>query len=278
MIQDIGEHVYHNEFEIAEPKDEDLVYVFADRKVLLKDNGTSLLTYQDARELFGEEGSYIYLVSVDQCRAFLYWTKETPAVGREGLIWAHQNVFRTWKPQWQGFLSITAASLNRWYQAHRFCGSCGHPMTKSTMERMLVCDHCGHSEYPKICPAVIVAVVDGDRIVLTKYRGRNFTKYALVAGFCEIGETLEDTVRREVMEEVGLKVKNIRYVANQPWPFTDTLLVGFRAELDGDDTIRMEEDELSVAEWVQREEIPSDEERLISLTYTMMKMFRNHEL
>ena len=72
------------------------------------------------------------------------------------------------------------------------------------------CDHCGNMEFPKICPAVIIGVTDGDKILMSKYAGRAYKKYALLAGFTEIGETIEETVQREVMEEVGLKVKNIR--------------------------------------------------------------------
>lgn len=97
----------------------------------------------------------------------------------------------------------------------------------------MVCPQCKNTVYPKICPAVIAAVHDGDRLLLTRYRGRPFKKYALIAGFNEIGESIEDTVHREVMEEAGLRVKNLRFYKSQPWVFTDTLLMGFVCELDG---------------------------------------------
>ncbi len=105
---------------------------------------------------------------------------------------------------------------------------------------------------------MIVAVTDGDRLLMSRYKGRAYRGYALIAGFVEIGETFEETVRREVMEEVGLKVKNIRYYKSQPWAFTDTEMIGFFAELDGDDAIRLQEDELSEAGWYRRDEIPED--------------------
>ena len=124
-------------------------------------------------------------------------------------------------------------------------------------------------EYPKLSPAVIVAVRNGDKLLLSKYAGREFTNYALIAGFAEIGEPIEDTVRREVMEEVGLKVKNIRFYKSQPWSFSDTLLFGFFCDLDGDDTIRLDEEELALAEWQERSQIPDDAYE-ISLTREMM--------
>mgnify|MGYP000665301821 FL=1 len=129
-------------------------------------------------------------------------------------------------------------------------------------------------EYPKLSPAVIVAVRNGEKLLLSKYAGREFTNYALIAGFAEIGEPIEDTVRREVMEEVGLKVKNLRFYKSQPWSFTDTLLFGFFCDLDGDDTICLDEEELSLAVWMERSQIPVDEYE-ISLTREMMTLFKN---
>lgn len=166
--------------------------------------------------------------------------------------------FRIMQPEYQAFAAITAVQLFRWKESRKFCGCCGSRTEDSRTERALVCTKCGHTEYPKICPAVIVAVMDGDRLLMSRYKGRAYRGYALIAGFVEIGETFEETVRREVMEEVGLRVKNIRYYKSQPWAFTDTEMIGFFAELDGDDAIRLQEDELSEAGWYHRDEIPED--------------------
>jgi NAD+ diphosphatase len=146
-------------------------------------------------------------------------------------------------------------------------------MEKSKIERAMVCPTCGNIEYPKICPAVIVAVVNGDKILVSRYAGRAYKRYALLAGFMEIGEAFESTIRREVMEEVGLKVKNITYYKSQPWAFTDTVLAGFYCQLDGDDKIRLDENELQEAEFITREELPVNEND-ISLTAEMMEAFR----
>lgn len=125
---------------------------------------------------------------------------------------------------------------------------------------------------------MIVAVVDKEkeRLLLTRYAGRRGGNYALIAGFSEVGETLEETARREVMEEVGLKIRNLHYYASQPWSFSDTLLAGFYAELDGSDEIQLEREELSEGVWLSRDEIPV-QDTSISLTGTMIERFRNGE-
>ena len=132
-------------------------------------------------------------------------------------------------------------------------------------------------EFPKICPAVIIGVTDGNRILMSKYAGRSYKKYALLAGFTEIGETVEETVAREVMEEVGLKVKNIRYYKSQPWAFSDTLLMGFYCDLDGDAEVTLDEEELALAEWFERDEIPVEPSR-DSLTNEMIIKFKQGEV
>ena len=111
---------------------------------------------------------------------------------------------------------------------------------------------------------------------MTKYRGRAFKRYALVAGFNEIGEPIEDTVRREVFEETGLRVRNLRFYKSQPWVLTDSLLMGFYCDLDGSDAVTIQEDELSVAEWFPRQALPTDHSG-ISLTGEMIERFRTGE-
>ena len=136
----------------------------------------------------------------------------------------------------------------------------------------MVCPSCGKTFYPRIMPAVIVGIKNRERLLLTRYR-TGFTPNALVAGFTEIGETAEETVRREVMEEVGVRVKNIRYFASQPWGIANDLLLGYYCELDGDETIRMDEHELKYAQWVRREDIELQPDDL-SLTNEMMRRFK----
>lgn len=192
---------------------------------------------------------------------------------REALDQAGVDACRTMDGPYMALAGATALHLYRWYRANRFCGSCGAPNVRDTKERAMRCPECGAIVYPTISPAIVVAIRDKDRIVLTKYADRATPRYALVAGFVEIGETMEDTVRREAMEEVSLRIKNLRFHGNQPWGFSGTLMLGFWADLDGDDTITLDRQELKEGVWMHRSEVP-ETPNPIDLTHTMMELFR----
>ena len=167
--------------------------------------------------------------------------------------------------------------MARWYQGHRFCGGCGSPLFERKTERALQCPSCGRIVYPIISPCVIVAITHEDKLLLTRYANGPYQKYALVAGYSEIGETIEETVHREVYEETGLQVKNLCYYKSQPWSFTDTLLFGFFAELDGPAQITLQEEELAEARWFPRDKIPATDSTL-SLTNEMIEVFRTNDI
>ncbi|MDO4323185.1 MAG: NAD(+) diphosphatase, partial [Lachnospiraceae bacterium] len=280
MIQEIGANRYHNEYYPAVPSEQSRVLCYRGREIFVKykEEQITFLTYGQVVEHFPAlEGKATYLFAVDGVGYFLFRGQEGDAFSEQAeeafpeFDWRKIELMRTAQPKELSFAGVTGMQLYGWYNGRRFCPHCGHAMEHSDRERMMRCPDCGQIEYPKISPAVIVGVTNGDRLLLTKYAGRAYTRYALIAGFAEIGETIEETVQREVMEEVGLRVKNIRYYKSQPWSFTDTLLMGFFAELDGDDDIRLDENELSVAEWHTREEIPGDDG--VSLTREMMRVF-----
>lgn len=278
MIQDIEPHIYRNEYQPVPPDSESYVLIYEENKILLKalEDG---ITYPTFGELETQNPNlyerYTYLFSVDEKR--FYYVPDISFDKLSGYRMESVRRFRELKPQYLAFAGITGTQLIRWYESRRFCGACGGRMRHDTKERMVRCERCGNMEYPKICPAVIVGVTSGNRLLLTKYAGRDYKKYALIAGFAEIGESIEDTVRREVMEEVGLQVKNLRFYKSQPWSFSDTLLMGFYCELDGGDTITLEEEELSFAQWFEREEIPEGTDE-ISLTNEMIRSFKNGEI
>lgn len=179
-------------------------------------------------------------------------------------------------PQEYIFAAFTAAHLAEWYRRKRYCGACGRKLRPDRRERAMRCPDCGEVFYPRINPAVIVGVTDGDRLLVTRYL-RGYGHNALVAGFTEIGETLEETVAREVMEETGLRVKNIRYYKSQPWGIASDLLAGFFCDVDGSREVRLDGQELRSAIWTPRPEI-TWEPPTYSLTAEMMKAFRDEKI
>ncbi len=279
MIQDIGLDRYHNEYRNSTPSEDSRILCYRGREILVRyrEGQLTFLTYGEVSERRPElDGRYLYLFAVDDTEYYLIAEPLLHDSVEQGMFpdisWEPLEIVRTAGPKEEAFAGVTGFQLAGWYGSHRYCPKCGGQMVHDARERMMRCESCGQTEYPKISPAVIVGVTKGDQILLTKYAGRTFKKYALIAGFAEIGETIEETVKREVMEEVGLRVKNIRYYKSQPWSFTSTLLMGFFAEADGEDEIRMDANELSVAEWCLREQVPEDDG--ISLTREMMRVFK----
>lgn len=272
MFQDIAPHVYHNEMRFRQPEPDDFVLHYCEKGLLYLRETPDGIELPTLGQMGADKTQLTYLFSVDD-HAYDLLAGETPFPETDGWHYAPTVQLRSLEPGEQMFAAAVGESLFRWYRHQRFCGACGTPMEQSRTERAMVCPRCGNTVYPKICPAVICAVYDGDRLLLTRYRGRAFKKYALIAGFHEIGETIEDTVRREVMEETGVRIKNPRFYKSQPWVYTDSLLMGFFAELDGSDAITMQEDELSEAAWFSRSDIPCDHSH-ISLTGEMIERFR----
>ena len=279
MIQDIAPRVFHNEYKKELPGPDDIIFSFRDRELLCVLFESGEVRCPKYSEISVDAEKLIYLFAIDDTKFFLFpeECEESPVASLEKTKFKYETirVLRGANPGYLCFAGMTAYHLYVWYSDNRFCGRCGHETEIFDKERAVKCPSCGNVIYPKICPAVIVGLTNGDKIMMTRYAGREYKGNALIAGFCEIGETAEDTVRREVMEEVGLKVKNIRYFASQPWGFDSNLLLGFFCDLDGDEKVRMDEDELARAEWVPREEIGQEASDL-SLTATMMMHYKNH--
>ncbi len=278
MIQDIKPHQFYNQYKKLSPTRDSYLLYYKDNCCLLKENDGEIDFPRFSELETHIENLYedcTYLFSIDKEHYYLLKECDTEWLPEYKLI--PKNEFRYLLPKYRSFAGVTGMQLANWYQNRTFCGRCGSLMRHDTEERMMRCDHCGMMEFPKICPAVIIGVMDGDRILLSKYAGRSYKHYALLAGFTEIGETLEETVQREVMEEVGLKVKNIRYYKSQPWAFTDTLLMGFFCELDGNAKVELDKQELAMAEWFTREDVPVPIS-MESLTNEMIMKFKNGEV
>ena len=277
MIQDIAPHIFDNAYQTGRrPKDGDRILFYQRRETLLNKDTGHPFTVSEAEELWPVESiPAVYLFSIDDVG--FYWGRVIPKAVEEASIIVDNRHFRDMKPEWMAFSCITASQLHSFYHEHQFCGCCGAPALPDEKERAMRCPVCGHIVYPNIAPAIIAGVTHGDRLLLTRYAGKGAYKhYALVAGYTEIGEPLEDTVRREVMEETGLRVTNIRFYKSQPWSFSGSLLAGFFCDLEGDDeTARLQEDELSEAVWFSRDELPDGGGSDISLTHEMIERFRS---
>ncbi len=152
-------------------------------------------------------------------------------------------------------VAMRAVQIIEWDRTHRFCGACGEPTVASPTERLRTCPRCKLGVYPRISPAMMVLVTRGRQLLLG--RGVNFPAgfYSALAGFVEAGETVEQTVHREVMEEVGLRVRNLRYFRSQSWPFPNSLMIAFNAEYESGD-LRFDPAELLDAQWFEPEALP----------------------
>jgi NAD+ diphosphatase len=148
-----------------------------------------------------------------------------------------------------------AAQLLRWDRTHQFCGVCATPTVREGHERARRCPACGHSAYPRISPAMMCLVTRGKEILLARNVSFPAGRYSALAGFLEAGESVEDAVHREVREEVGVAVKNLRYFASQSWPFPDSLMIAFTAEYAGGE-LKPNGVEIAEAGWFSKETLP----------------------
>jgi len=269
MIQDIEPEKLDNAYHETAPEDYSPVMHFEKEKILAScENGRIVFpTYQEMKTskcvYAFSVGKTSYLLALGPAEGPGKYSRYSLRELRDMKLTGNRDIFAAY----------TAYHLWKWYSTSEFCGACGARTDFDHVERAKVCPACGNRIYPRINPAVIVGVTNGDRLLITRYKS-GFRHNALIAGFTEIGETAEQTVTREVMEETGLHVKNIRYYKSQPWGVASDLLMGFYCDVDGDEAIHRDDNELGYAEWVPRGEIvlqPSD----YSLTNEMMRMFRD---
>ena len=149
-----------------------------------------------------------------------------------------------------------AVQLLEWRRNHKFCSHCGHTTEIHPTEYAMVCPACGYHQYPRVQPCIITVITRGDDEVLLAKNAKNTSNmYGLIAGFVEVGETLEEAVQRETLEEVGIKVKNVQYLASQPWPFPSNLMLAFKAEYESGEIV-LQEEEISDAEFFKFDQLP----------------------
>lgn len=165
-----------------------------------------------------------------------------------------------------------AVQIVDWDRTHQFCSACGAPVESSTQERVKICPQCDQRSYPRLAPAIIVAVTRGDKLLLARSRRHPPGLYSVLAGFVEPGETLEECLVREVREEVNIDVKNIRYFGSQPWPFPHSLMIAFTCE-HARGELQPDGQEIEDAGWFAAGELPRVPSR-ISISRRLIEWFK----
>ena len=231
-------------------------FVFGEKKMLCVMNGAenSPPLVRDIRDMGIHPARELYLGNLDGIHCYVAEIDRIidPPEGMvfHGLWSIHgsmdENLFK---------IAFRAIHTIEWDGADQFCSLCGSRNRQKHDERAKECPQCGHISFPRISPAIIVLVEHDGKALLARSPRFKEGLFSVLAGFVEPGEALEDTVRREVKEEAGIDVKNIRYFGSQPWPFPDSLMVGFTAEYAGGD-IRIDENEILDARWFSVEDMP----------------------
>ena len=153
------------------------------------------------------------------------------------------------------YLAGRAQQVVDWDVSHRFCGRCGEAMNLHDVDRAKVCPSCGLISYPRLSPSIIVLVTKGEEMLLARNAAWPNGMYSTLAGFVEPGESVEQTLHREVLEEVGIRVKNLKYFGSQSWPFPNSLMLGYHAEYEGGDIVCQAE-EIADAQWFTADKLP----------------------
>ena len=216
--------------------------------VFVVGTGTILVAEQSDHELDGA----IFLGTLDDRPCWALAVDDEPGTGAVPLmgLWGQvDDITFT--------VAGRAVQLVEWERTHRFCGRCATPTEEAMGERARRCPACGLLAFPRLAPAIITLIERGDGRALLA-RGRTFPipMYSCLAGFVEPGETLEEAVHREVREEVGVEIDNVRYWASQPWPFPHSLMLGFNADWTGGDIV-IDPTEIVDAQWYSADDLPA---------------------
>lgn len=277
MIQDIFPHRFDNHFRTdASISENDFILYFNAEKVLLKASGDEYRLPRK-KDLSGiaVDTKGIFLFTLDEVSCFMVLDEPLRDTGL--FEFKEIGFFRTASQQEVAWACIVGYHLANWYMQNRYCGKCGTEMQHKADERAIICPDCNYIVYPKISPAIIVAIICRDKILLARNSNFPGAWFSLVAGYADVGETLEETVAREVKEEVGLEVTNIRYYKSQPWPPSGSMMIGFIAEADDSQPVITDGIEIAEAAWFSRENLPAHSLN-ISIAGEMIEKFERGEL
>ena len=250
MVNNILQKQYHT---ITDPKPDDLIFAFDGSDIFLIE-GKLLPYWHQISEYFSQETEFYCFAKAENRRCLL---AENHRIQNKTLSFNRVNVrlSGTLLDEREFSLIRNANHLQYWRKTHRYCGNCGNRNSNKEDEQALICLHCRHVTYPRISPCVIVLITRGRELLLA--RSPHFPEkiYSTLAGFIEPGESLEQALHREVKEEVGVSITNLAYFGSQPWPFPDSLMIGFHANyLSGE--IVIDQKEIEDAQWFDIDHLP----------------------
>ena len=257
---------------IEQLRDSDSFILFHETRLLVR--GGSLVwerseldshILKDANLILLEEPDGSAIVAVD-CKQDLCDTLNAEKQSLRDLLFLETDIGFT--------LAGKASQLLDWYNSHRYCGICGGATIHHASERAVVCEACNKHYFPRINPCVIVLVVKGQQCLLARSSRVKSGFYSCLAGFMEIGETPEQTVEREVKEEVAIDVDNIRYIKSQSWPFPSQLMLGFLADYKAGEIVPAPE-EIAEAHWYDADTLPTVPSSDISVAGELIRYFVN---
>lgn len=273
MLHDIEPHIFNNRFvENAAEGENDYILHYKNNAILLLGNetGHSIPRRCDFKgSIDTTQTMYVFTLNGQNC--FLLRDYD----GNNECFTYHDHAFlRTMPCKEFAYIGAVGIHIANWVSDNAYCSRCGSKTALKKTERAVICPSCQFTVYPKISPAVIAAITCNDKILLA--RGKHFRSafYSLIAGYVDVGETLEQAVIREAKEEAGIDVTNVRYFGNQPWPFSGSQMIGFFAEADETQPIAICEDELHDARWFAIDNLP-EIPGVISIAGEMIRAFKN---
>lgn len=222
---------------------------------LLASNDETIFHFEDKGISGSSLNQYLYETPLGEWQGKIYWVRLVKKTDIEGYSWIGLRKKLGLVEDTMFMLAGRALQLCQWQKDHAFCGRCGTPTAADSQDAARVCISCQLRFYPRISPCMIVAVTRGDEILLAHHKRASRPVYSTLAGFVEAGERVEDCIRREVMEEVGVSIKEPKYLLSQPWPFPSQLMLGFIAEYESGD-VRIDEKEILDASWFRYDALP----------------------
>jgi len=234
--------------------DDDVYFIFCNDELLVKSEN-NIVTIPSIKELTNLDLNNVQYIGALNDENFFCAEMSEGAITPSLMYFSNLKALAHNLSEKMFWIGGRAIQIVNWNNNHLYCGKCGTLTHNVDGERAKKCPKCGLSNYPRISPAIIVAVINEGKLLLA--HNTQFPKdlYSVVSGFVEVGETFEECVVREVQEETGIKVKNIEYFGNQPWPFPNSIMIGFTAEYESGE-IQVDEVEISHANWYSPTELP----------------------